>query len=503
VQDDLDTPEIKEAMSLRLENLLNEYWSIKSSDKIWSAIRSLRPLTIPSEILQKEMVHEKILAITKNEIKRSQFSYLERKIFFLEDLQVSPEEIARLGLEIVRECLASNDLTKALEIQESCFISKEQMKPLLKRLLEDCLDKGGDIFEVCSKFPFSDEILNSKDGLQYEFALFALKADFPVFKKVFEDITVSFETKELMFRCIFDRRANMGKVIMLNEESPVPFDKSLKKAYELFGVNVDWDDWALIDIFLNPEKDETMLEEENKEMLKYFGVNKFDGSGINQLEQGIHLFVQRFLREDFDPSVILKNRCAQKFFSQNTRFTESQWKGAGSSLNYIVQRYIDITHNSQYDIAPLNPEFTPSEIIYVDTIDKDSKPATYTESFLSRFKTIKTDVQKAKEQYLSKQPLSGLIEMIEDKKTAILEELRQKINSIQNEKGKQALSERIKTLEGLNLRDLNDFQKNFMVLAGFKELESELRQAMFVMGFAKNRGQLNFMVTIFQILICL
>jgi len=347
------------------------------------------------------------------------------------------------------------------------FIEKTNSK---ERYLNDIVD----LF-------FKEKVVMDRDGdtIEHQYVdnlLLALNS-LGIDNRIIQDkIKLFFESSN-----IFEMR------MFLNDAAKKPFDVFLKRTANLFGDFVDEKMYKAIN---------DLSEGKNSEDFISFGIKKTGNDGINQLEQRYRQFKKDILREDFNPQILLESNLASKYFKNYIRFPVSQWTGEGHSFEDMVERYIEVNNSGEYSISPLNPEFTPSGVLYVDTGDKSNKDIEYSESFLNRFKTISGDIQKAKEQYLSKAPLSEIVSRLEEKRKNIVEELTEKIEKIvnkdgsPNEKGRQSLSERLTKLKELKLRSLADFQKNFAALTTFKELEPDLRQAMFVMGFAKNRTQL-------------
>lgn len=236
---------------------------------------------------------------------------------------------------------------------------------------------------------------------------------------------------------------------------------------------------------------------------KYFGVTLGGQTGINQLEQGFVKFRKEILKPDFEAHILQESELAKGYFKSQIRFDEAEWAGLEHTFEGMVDRYIEVMENGDFDIKPLNPAFTLSETLYIDTIDKNSEGIEYSESFLNRFELISKDIQKAKELYQEKEPLKKIIELVTDKLTRMkdllqkdiedpnpLNNKKEPLSAQQTEMRRKNLQTKLASLENLNLRSIKDFQENFKILAGYKELEPDLRQAMFVMGFAKNRGQL-------------
>jgi hypothetical protein len=281
------------------------------------------------------------------------------------------------------------------------------------------------------------------------------------------------------------------QMLKINNYCSQPLDKILSKTEELFGDFADYNSYEILKKISNNDK-ETIT----KLNLKAGGEN-----GLREIQEKLQKIKVDMLKNDFNPQTLRGSFLEENYFKKQIRFNEAQWTGHGRSFEEILDRFIEICE--QYETIPLNKNYTPSETIYIDTVDKSNKGIEYTESFLNRFKIISSDVKKAKEIYLDKKPLTKIIDIITEKLTSIKNAINENIenkNPLNNkqeplspqqiEARKKGLQTKLDSLEALKIRNLGDFQKNFTVLSSFKELESDLRQAMFVMGFSKNHTQL-------------
>lgn len=338
---------------------------------------------------------------------------------------------------------------------------------------------------LLTKFPALKEYIASpvmEEKVQAFFMKSACTAPLQNLERMYERFTVYPETVQEAFRRVSSETKDFSKLLYLNDLLEVPLDPLLTKTLSIFGDSATFNNYKTL---------ESIAKGETSEELELFGVKQGGQAGLAQLEQGFSKFRQDILRPDFDPHILKKSKMAASYFMKFVRFAESEWTGDGNSFKAMVNRYIELYDEGEYETYPLNENYTPSEVMYIDTVEADKKSFEYSEQFLTRFQIISDDLKKAKQRRASQFPLSSIISDLEKKVAIISEEMKSKVRDIPNEKGRQALAERVATLQSLKLRNLKDFEANFLALASLKELEPDLRQAMFVMGFAENKVHLN------------
>ncbi len=276
------------------------------------------------------------------------------------------------------------------------------------------------------------------------------------------------------------------KLFLQNQTTEI-IDPAIKKTVDIFGDFADEDSYQIISKLINGELDENV---------KLFGVRKIGNEGLNQLEVGFQKFKSEITSESFSPQILLDNSIANKYFQQYIRFSDAQWSGDGHSFGHIVSRYIECT--KEYENSELNPAYTPSEIMNINSIDSDKRNTPeYTEQFLNRFNVLFSDIKTAQELYKTNDGLSQIAEKLEEIKQDEIVVLQESLETGINqkgqpipEKGKEFLKQKISKLESLDVRSLKDFQKNYETLSGLGGAEELLRQSVFLYAFSKNKTML-------------
>lgn len=269
----------------------------------------------------------------------------------------------------------------------------------------------------------------------------------------------------------------------LNNLYGEPLDKALFKTEELLG---DYADYGSYDIIKK-------IYDNHPETVKEMNLKKGGSDGIKQLGEKIISFKSNLLKEDFDPEILLPentNKIITQLFKHYTRFTESTWGDHDDdSCAIIIYNFL----NYKEVIQPLNPNFTPSGDLYIEKSNEEArKKYVFNEHFLKRFDVLLNSLKSAKKLSMEKFPYSELIRQIETKRQTILLELNQKSEQMPNPLAKKTIDEKIKNLESINIRDLNDFQKNFNILAKEKSFNELLRITVFLISLNKNKQSLQY-----------
>lgn len=278
--------------------------------------------------------------------------------------------------------------------------------------------------------------------------------------------------------------ANSSVLRANNYYSPV-LDRVLVKAEELFG-----------DFFnINSYKILKKISENDQETISQLGLKNGGEDGLREIQEKLRDFKAEMLQENFNPEVLIQDSGATlltPFFKASIRYEDSDWGNHDNSgLTDTIKKYLELKEGGK--LKPLNPEFKPSEYLDVKRVDDEAREKyVFNEHFLNRFKTLVGSIKEVKKLYLEKFPLTQLVNHIEEKKVKLLEELRQKSASMPNPKAQEAINSKIKGLESINIRDVKSFQDNFAVLVRNKEFSEDLREVVFLMGFAKNRQALNY-----------
>ena len=276
---------------------------------------------------------------------------------------------------------------------------------------------------------------------------------------------------------------NIDILNRVNKHSPSFFDKSWNKAFEIYGFYVD----------LKTCDDIKKVEQNDQNVIEKLGLRAGGADGLREIQETIRRFKIEMIKEDFDPEILISNKSVLTgpFFKSYIRYNESQWGNhEEGSFDLIVKNYIDSKNSGE--IRPLNPNFKPSDYIDIKKSDDEARERyVFKEHFLNRFKTLVSSIEEAKKLYLNKFPITELVSRIENKRLELIAELKDKAEKMTNLKAKEATVSKIASLEEVNIRNLKNFQDNFSVISKNKEFNEDLREAVFLMGFAKNRQMVN------------
>jgi len=268
---------------------------------------------------------------------------------------------------------------------------------------------------------------------------------------------------------------NLQKMIDILPYENKPFETM----YEIFGSSLNQ--------YLYEEMKDLYREYEVGKNLKELGVKSFGNDGVRELKESIVELKNKFTKIDFNPNELLESEAKLNIFKSYTGFDKSTW---GDTKNDSLKKII----GKSLETAEAEPRFPESNIIHIDKLkQKDrSEIIEYTPDFVDRFNLLLDDVTQAKITLEEQEkPLSHLTNQISEKLVLIKSNLQEKLSETDNEFALKNLQEKISLVETMDVRSIKDFQDNFKVLSQFKELESELRQAMFTFAFAKNRNYLN------------
>jgi len=268
-------------------------------------------------------------------------------------------------------------------------------------------------------------------------------------------------------------------MMKLHEFYTPPIDQTFTLAYDMLGDQLTPGAYNTIRAL----KDGSITKDE----LRALGVTKTGEIGINQLRQQLTKFKSEMLHPDFDASALEDSDFYRQYYKAYVRYTESEWGDQDEeSFEQIVRTHNRLKHEGH--LRELPEEYVESGEVRIAKVDREKQEAfKYSEQFLSRFGTLRESVAKALELFDQKRPLSHLVEKSETKRTEILRILKDKVAQLQHPKAVENLQKRIEMLEGLDLRSVKNFQKNFEVLSQFSEFHEELRQLIFYYALHKNK----------------
>ena len=319
------------------------------------------------------------------------------------------------------------------------------------------------------------DIIRKLIGKQHNLAyLIAEKID--RFKRVADDR----ELGEILWRESLGADWAANIMARLNEMYSPSIDQTFTLAYDMLGDQLTPGAYNTVRAL----KDGSITKDE----LRALGVTKTGEIGINQLRQQLTKFKSEMLHPDFDASALEDSDFYRQYYKAYVRYTESEWGDQDEqSFEQIVRTYNRLKQEGR--LRELPKEYVESGEVRVAKVDREKQEAfQYSEQFLSRFGALREYIAKALELLDQKRPLSHLVDKAETKRTGLLQTLKDKLAQTQHPKAIENLQKNIAMLEGLDLRSVKNFQKNFETLSQFSELYEELRQLVFYYALHKNRN---------------
>jgi hypothetical protein len=275
------------------------------------------------------------------------------------------------------------------------------------------------------------------------------------------------------------QKGNSSKALELNNKLSLQLSPIKNKAVELFGEFLSYD----IFIEIKDLENGTIGAELNK-----IGIKKSGEAGLLELTEKIRELKSKFAKHNPEELDFENSEFMTRYFLAYTGYQNSEYGDTDiESFLYLVKNV------RMGNFPPLRKGFKEVATYQIKKKERSSRVDTslYRQDFLERFAIILEDIKSAKDGLKKTKPLSAIAEKIEEKKKEIIADLKVKIKKLKkNPRAKTSLSNKIKDLEEINIRSIEDFQKNYTILASFKELESLLRQFVFSIGFIKNRRQL-------------
>jgi len=268
------------------------------------------------------------------------------------------------------------------------------------------------------------------------------------------------------------------------------FIKAMSVSFSLFGNAISNNAFELVKKIINNQLS-------NGEM-KAIGINKTGNEGVKMLRDRLAKFKGEIIGSSFDPELYLAEGFMTDYFKAQIRFAESQFGQHGDYyFDRIIKGYVEKKKDGK--LRDLPETFVPSGEILVDKIDEESnKNIEYTEQFVSRFNVLKTSVLGSLSLLESNAPFSDVIKKILEKKSAVVESLKEKLGRMNNPKAIENLKTRIEKIENIDLRSVKDFQSNFLILSEFNEFHEELRQIVFFYALRSNSGYADNLDNIFR-----
>lgn len=228
------------------------------------------------------------------------------------------------------------------------------------------------------------------------------------------------------------------------------------------------------------------------EQLIALGCSQTGEVGVLQLRQQLVKFKADIITSGFDTKRLEQPVLAQ-YYKSYVRIDSSEW-GSHDDGEFMRVVGAHTMYSARKEAVPLPETYTPSGEVRVNKVDKQKQEDfKYSESFISRFETLRTALADSLSLIEEQKPLTYLVEQLDVKRTTLATELAAKLN-IQiaqqaNPKAIASLTDRLEKLKGVQLRSVRDWQESFSALAQFREFEPELREFVMYVALHKHRDQ--------------
>lgn len=271
--------------------------------------------------------------------------------------------------------------------------------------------------------------------------------------------------------------ADVSQAAIYNEMIGSP-NKLLAFAYEVLGDYVSREGFELIARVSQGTASQWDLKE--------CGITQQGEAGLVQIRESLRKFKAEILSEDLPIVKRLHQPLFASYFLSYVRFSESQFNyHEEDDLRAAMETYNEFKQMGL--IAPLPEHYHESGEVLIDKVDRQAQNQfQYSEQFSARYNVLKNSLKTANELIHSRKPLSALVEAAEAKRLKIVAELETRLGTLDNPKAIDSLTKRLDSLKAVNLRSLEAFRDNFVVLAQFKEFEEELRAVTFLVALRKH-----------------
>jgi hypothetical protein len=288
------------------------------------------------------------------------------------------------------------------------------------------------------------------------------------------DIVENFKIPQVFFKTVYTENPefDIKSKIFLQQNTNETLEINLKKTVDIFGGASNKKSYNMVCGLLSGTIDE---------QTRTFGVTTAGPTGINQLEQGFRKFKKDIIDPEFNPQIVLENTFASQYMQNYIRFTDASFTGGGRDFMSIVRDYQNVMEHN--DVEPLNPLYTPSDILQIGSIDASKKTTMeYSEQFINRFTTLFSDIEQAKKHYENKNRFAEITQRLEEIKTKELSVLTERLTTAPEQAKKfiqQKYDELLAAQPGTNPRNIENFQQMYKIFSGLPGADSVLRQGLF------------------------
>lgn len=422
----------------------------------------------------------------------------EVKSTFKKFLVYTSEELQQdIGLEEMEIEEKGGTVSMALDILSNFDWEDKDLRPFFTEALKIIL-KSNDLDSVEKVIDYFkgrvdvDEI-RQKGNLDCTTWLIntSLSSDLILTRKIFTSLKIKREEAKTAFESpdiSFDNK------FILNLLVHPSLDGDMDKCYQLFGLNTSEDIYKKITDLLH-----------GNDIAQEFislGVDKTGNEGFEQLRVIFNKIKNSWLSEDPNIEAIKSSELVQKFFKNYVDYKienedadededgdDEEYYGYGAHDQESFDGMLQVYEDQKNQIEPLRSYMVPSEVLEIDCIDRKSKIEWSTQFYSAYHKILDSVKESSKLIDEEKKPLSKIASEIQTEYLRIVDVLKERVNHIQKDEAKIGMEKRIEVLEGIKIRSLEDFQKNFTALAKFRELHPFLRKIIFTFSLLKNSGQ--------------
>jgi len=221
------------------------------------------------------------------------------------------------------------------------------------------------------------------------------------------------------------------------------------------------------------------------------GVKHPGEAGIIEVQRAIRSARSEFLQagtpdEYFER--VLKSEILFEDLLVTSRFAKAQW---GNQDPSYLKKIITHGLRSKEHKQPMHEAYEPSPVLQIKTIERDtSLKYEYASDFLSRYSTLFSSVQLAKERASSEGEggLDSLTLLFEQKRAEVIAQLEKNLAlQSQNIRAQTNIQDQINRLSALNFQELENPQNIVTTLMGFRgQFDELLRQTVFYSSFMIN-----------------
>ncbi|HSX08941.1 MAG TPA: hypothetical protein VLF93_02200 [Candidatus Saccharimonadales bacterium] len=241
------------------------------------------------------------------------------------------------------------------------------------------------------------------------------------------------------------------------------------------------------------------LDQDSRDQL---GVQRSGEAGLTQLAQSLQTFVTEIRSVDLSDVTLEKIKDSElllELLKGTTRYETSQWGDhTTAALKGTIRYSMDASTDGR--IEPMPSEYNPSEAVTVKKLNVQEEKPQWTEDLLSRYGTLRAELQEANSALDEPQPFSRYLNELRGQIEGIANRMQERLETdgTLNDKGREGIEQRQRELRALitptdeakphsyPLRSLANFEQNFRMLATNDALHPTMRKLVFAWGLRQH-----------------